>query len=148
MIFVDSDIFLIDLRYRRDAKFDQNRDFLDALEASGLGATTLPNLLELCGILSFNLNRQQLWEFFHYFPHRYGIRVVPESTLDRRLPPFAVRTLLNLMARQAAFGDALILAVLAQHQRNVDLFVSWNARHFEGRIDAEALPPSDAIHRL
>lgn len=148
MIFVDSDVFLIDLRYRRDEKFDQNRAFLDTLESSGVGATTLPNLLELCGILSFNLNRQQLWEFFHYFPDRFGVHIVPESTLDRRLPPFAVRTLLNIIARQSAFGDALILAVLEQHQRDVDLIVSWNARHFEGRIDVEALPPSDAIHRL
>jgi predicted nucleic acid-binding protein len=80
MIFVDSDVFLIDLRYRRDRRFPENREFLERLRETGRGVTTIFNLLEICGVLSFNLNRQQLWELFHYFPRRYGMRVLPRAT--------------------------------------------------------------------
>ena len=41
MILVDSDVFLIDLRYQRDERFGGNRAFLDRLAISGQGATTI-----------------------------------------------------------------------------------------------------------
>ena len=41
MILVDSDVFLIDLRYQRDERFGGNRAFLDQLAISGQGATTI-----------------------------------------------------------------------------------------------------------
>ena len=84
MILVDSDVFLIDLRYRRDKRFAANRAFLDWLAASGQGSTTIYNLLEICGVLSFNLNRQQLAEVQTHFARRYHVRVMPG--LDPRAP--------------------------------------------------------------
>lgn len=52
MIFIDSDVFLIDLRYPRDERFAKNRIFLERLQASERGATAIFNLLEICGVLS------------------------------------------------------------------------------------------------
>ncbi|MDL1956278.1 MAG: hypothetical protein LWW95_04390 [Candidatus Desulfofervidus auxilii] len=52
MIFIDSDVFLIDLRYRRDPKFNDNQIFLQNIKNLGNGVTTIFNLLEICGILS------------------------------------------------------------------------------------------------
>ncbi len=46
MIFLDSDLFLIDLRYRRDQKYNENAAFLSRLKESRLLAvTSLFNLL-------------------------------------------------------------------------------------------------------
>jgi len=57
-----SDIFVRDLRFLRDRDYGANRRFLEALRTAKNGVTTLYNLLEVCGILSFNLNSQQLKE--------------------------------------------------------------------------------------
>ena len=65
---IDTTVFIIDLRYKRDRYFAANRAFLDWIAQARNGATTLFNLLEVGGILSFNLNEKQLQELFSYFP--------------------------------------------------------------------------------
>ena len=61
LVLVDTNIFLIDLRYKRDINYETNRAFLDCISEKGSGFTTIVNLLELCGILSFNLNEKRLF---------------------------------------------------------------------------------------
>lgn len=56
LIVVDTNVFVIDLRYPRDRHFSVNRRFLHGLAQTGKGGTTILNVLEVCGILSFNLN--------------------------------------------------------------------------------------------
>lgn len=67
---IDTPSFVIDLRYQRDANFTINRAFLDHVAQTGNGAITTFTLLEVCGILSFNLNDPQLGELFTYFSQR------------------------------------------------------------------------------
>lgn len=40
MIFLDSDVFLIDLRYRRDPRYDKNAAFLSELRRGKRQAVT------------------------------------------------------------------------------------------------------------
>jgi hypothetical protein len=54
---IDTPVFVIDLRYRRDKNFAANRSFFDRIAQDQGGATTIFNLLEVCGILSFNLTK-------------------------------------------------------------------------------------------
>ena len=65
---IDTNVFVIDLRYPRDRNFGVNRRFLDAIKRERSGITTTINLLELCGILSFNLNQRQLSTLWEQFP--------------------------------------------------------------------------------
>ncbi len=67
LVLVDTNVFVIDLRYKRDAHFNENRAFLDYIGRKKTGYTTVVNLLELCGILAFNLNEKQLLEVWLYF---------------------------------------------------------------------------------
>jgi hypothetical protein len=67
LVLVDTNIFVIDLRYKRDKNFKINRIFLDNIARGKNGFTTIVNLFELCGILSFNLNENQLAELWFYF---------------------------------------------------------------------------------
>jgi len=60
LILIDTNIFVIDLRYKRDVNYNSNLSFLEVARQRRTGFTTLINLLELCGILSFNLNEKQL----------------------------------------------------------------------------------------
>jgi len=47
MIFADSDIFVIDLRYQRDEKYIENKQFLDKVINENLVTTSLFNILEV-----------------------------------------------------------------------------------------------------
>ena len=77
LILIDTNVFVIDLRYKRDVNYLANRSFLSLAARRKTGFTTIVNLLELCGILSFNLNERQLTEFWFYFQGKYKVRVVP-----------------------------------------------------------------------
>ena len=56
IVLIDTNVFVIDLRYKQDIHYRANRKFLEAIGKAGAGFTTIVNLLELCGVLSLNLN--------------------------------------------------------------------------------------------
>ncbi|MDE0027490.1 MAG: hypothetical protein OXP69_24015 [Spirochaetaceae bacterium] len=145
MILVDSDVFLIDLRYQRDQRFGDNRAFLDRLATSGQGATTIYNLLEVCGVLSFNLNRQQLRELYAHFARRFHIRIVPNAEPRQRLPSFRVGDILSIVERRVSFEDALVFALLEAQKAEDTTVVTWNARHFRGRTEVDVREPPVAL---
>lgn len=60
LVLVDTNVFVIDLRYKRDAYYKVSPAFLDHMVEKRNGFTTIVNLLELCGILSFDLAVQLL----------------------------------------------------------------------------------------
>ena len=49
MDLLDSDIFVLDLRFPNDPRYSTNKLFLEAREVQR--ATTIYNLLEVCGLL-------------------------------------------------------------------------------------------------
>ena len=49
LVLIDTNVFVIDLRYHRDPNFNENRRFLEGIELSDRGFTTLVNVFELCG---------------------------------------------------------------------------------------------------
>ena len=141
LIVIDTSVFVIDLRYKRDKEFPVNRAFLDRAAQSGSAATTIFNLLEVCGILSFNLNEQQLRELFHYFIQHYNVEVLPHASLESSLPAFTAGDLFNTILKKVSFGDALIAAAMEKYVRGAECFVSWNAHHFKGKLSAPSLTP-------
>ncbi len=77
MICIDSDVFLIDLRYPGDHRARTTRAFLETVAGSGSAAATVFNVLAVTGVLSFNLSYQQVVDFYAHFPRRYNVRVLP-----------------------------------------------------------------------
>ena len=141
LIVIDTSAFVIDLRYKRDKDFSVNRAFLERAAESRSAATTIFNLLEVCGILSFNLNDRQLRELFHYFPQHYQVEVLPHASLESSLPACATGDLFNTILKKMSFGDALIAATIEKHVRGAECFVSWNAQHFKGKLSIPCLNP-------
>ena len=139
---------VIDLRYPRDRHFSSNRSFLDRIASEGSAATTIFNLLEVCGILSFNLSVERLKELFHYFPQHYNVEVLPHCTLESPLTSFNTGDLFNSITRKASFGDALIVSKIEKHIPGTARFVSWNAQHFKGRLSVPALTPREFLERF
>lgn len=142
---IDTSVFVIDLRYKRDKNFAVNRSFLDRIAAERRGATTIFNLLEVCGILSFNLNETQLKELVHYFPQHYRLEVFPHSTFESPLPALKTGDLFEIISKRTGLGDALILGAIEKHIPGAARFVSWNAHHFDGRLSIPALTPREFL---
>lgn len=147
MIFVDSNLFVIDLRYPDDPDHRVNRRALDRLARDGTGMTSVLNVLETCGILSFNLSVAALHALYAHFAQRYHMTLVPGGGYDTRLPAPAVRDVLARMEKQMALKDAEIALVAEQQQANLSTFLSWNARHFAGKVSVPALTPREWLRR-
>ena len=111
---IDTNVFVIDLRYPRDRNFGVNRHFLTAVKRERSGITTTTNLLELCGILSFNLNQRQLSTLWEQFSHRFGVAVLL-TDFDAPVPRMDVAELFALLERRMSLGDAQFLLTARKH---------------------------------
>ena len=141
LALVDTNIFVIDLRYKRDPSYEINRGFLDHISERGNGFTTIINLLELCGILSFNLDEKQLMELWFYFQSRYGISVLPVPSLETNFPVLELKEVFDLMKKRTSMGDALMISVARKHLPFVSTMVSWDDSHFENIFPGTVLSP-------
>lgn len=145
LIFIDSNVFIIDLRYKNDPLSPINKRFLDQA-AGGNSATSVINLLEICGVLSFNLNEKQLFDLYTFLPQKYGIDILPYSGINQTLPSIKLKTIMDAISRQAALGDALIISVIEQFIPSVTTFVSWDADYFNGKLAVDlVVTPSDYL---
>jgi hypothetical protein len=140
LIFVDSNVFVIDLRYKKDKNYTLNKSFLDYLYHAKTGITSVFNILEICGILSFNLNESQLLELYHYLPDKYNIQLIPSSLVELSLPQLLIGKVLNVITRKVGLGDALIISVIENYAPHITHFISWNAVHFRNKIRASTPP--------
>ena len=145
MIFVDTNVFVIALRYPRDRHARTNAAFLRALATRRDGVTSVVNLLELCGILSFNLNDRQLHGLFVHFPRRFRMKILPSAGSGVVVAPANPTELLVWIRKRMAFGDALVADALARWAPEAELFVSWDAAHFRGKLAAPVMTPTDAL---
>ena len=145
LAFIDSNVFVIDLRYKRNRNYRLNRIFLDMVGDLKVGVTGVFNLLEICGILSFNLSERQLVELYEYLPERYKIGILPYRDRDLPLPALHLKDLLVLIAKRMSLGDALTLAVAEQESRRIEAFISWDAGHFVGKTSLSVKTPREFV---
>jgi len=145
LVLVDTNIFVIDLRYRRDIHYDNNLAFLNSVAEQGTGFTTIVNLLELCGILSFNLNEKQLLELWFYFQDKYRVTVLPAPDLTSSFPTLGIQELFDVLKNRASLGDALMLTVAAKYLSFVPTLVTWDDEHFKGQFPGTVLTPKECV---
>ena len=139
---IDTNVFVIDLRYPRDRNFGVNRRFLDAIKRERCGVTTTINLLELCGILSFNLNQRQLSTLWEQFPNRFGVDVLPSADFEAPVPKMGVGELFALLQRRMSLGDAQFLLAARKHAAFATTLVTWDRDHFLDRFAGRVATPA------
>jgi hypothetical protein len=143
VIFVDSNLFVIDLRYPDDANYRVNRRALGRLARDRSGMTGIRNVLEICGILSFNLTTVALHALYVHFAQRYRVALVTGGGYDTHLPAPTARDVLAMMEKRMALKDAEIALTVEQHAASLNAFVTWNAKHFAGKISVPVLTPRE-----
>ena len=122
--------------------------FLEKVQVDRNGKTSIVNLLELCGILSFNLNRRQLDNLFHYLPRRYSVNIFPEDYLTLATVQFGMRQLFEMISRKLSFADALLLQHIESHSPRVSALITWDAVHFKGKSSLDILTPEDYLSQI
>lgn len=140
MLLIGSDIFVLDLFYPTDPRAKANKAFL-ALDLPDR-ATTLFNLLEICGIASFNKSTEDIKRLFYEFHQLYDLKILyPEfgfSAAEDFLKHLTARTFSRILLRMN-FNDALILATAESF--GVSTLVTWNVKPFESRTAMQVATP-------
>jgi len=114
------------------------------LSSAGGKATSIYNLLELCGIGSFALNTAELTKLFTTFHEQYDLRVLYPKIL-RASPDDVIRyqiaKIFEKICLKMSYPDALILLIAEDH--NCSDLVTWNTKHFDGRTHLAVKTPAD-----
>lgn len=143
--FIDSDIFVRDLRYPRDPRSVVNRQFLKRVHARHIrGTTSIFNLLEICGIVAHNISSTQLVDLYSDFCQHYNITVLFPADAQGDLQYDVPRIFQQIQIRQS-LGDAQISYVVNRFANDLSRFVSWNAPHFEGKLPIPACTPQQLM---
>lgn len=148
LILIDTNIFVIDMRYKRDVHYKKNQIFLYAIAQTDTGFTTIVNLLEICGIFSFNLNQKQLFNLWIYFQERYKVSVLPPPDMQSKFPTLEISKLFDILCKKMSFGDAMVLAVAEKYLPLAKTMVTWDKEHFENKYPGKVLTPEEYITTL
>lgn len=150
MVVVDTDVLLLAFAFHRDHRQRDNATFLRRVQ-NDRPATTLYNVMELLGQLSFNLSASRLDAWERWLADAYQLTVIwpapPEAgpaapTLREELYE---RPLARMRGQGMPFVDALILN-LAERTPGVNTLVTWNARHFRDKSRLTVLSPVEYLN--
>ena len=122
LVLIDTNVFVIDLRYQRDPFYGENRRFLENVAKSDTGFTTLINLFELCGILSFNLSQTQLRNLWAHFSQKYRVSVLPTPDFEAHCPVVEQKRVFDHIGDRSSFSDALMVATAENYMPFVSTF--------------------------
>ncbi len=144
MIIIDTDVLLLAFAFHRDERQSDNDRFLQWVQ-NDKPATTIYNVMELLGHLSFNLNTQKLLEWHKWLVDAYRLTIIwPNTNKETPLDFFKeeiVERPLHLMSRRGtSFADSLVLN-LANRTPGATALVTWNTRHFQGRVPLPIMTP-------
>jgi hypothetical protein len=148
VVVLDTDVLVLAYAFHRDARQEANTQFLDLARASQ-PAATIYSIMELLGKLSFNLSAERLSQWPLWLQARHGLSVLYPRTSGMTADTFFYQEFVDLpfakmQAHQMPFLDALILNLI-EAAPDVDAFVTWNARHYQGKTTLRVLTPAEYL---
>ncbi|MEM2935891.1 MAG: hypothetical protein QW231_01795 [Candidatus Bathyarchaeia archaeon] len=141
MIFVDTDIFVIDKLFPEDLRYKANKDFLSLKKER---CTSIYNVLELCGLASFSLSTVELRSLFTNFHRHYNLEIAypkvvylsPEEMLSA-----SISRVFEKICTKMNYLDVQILLIAEEY--DCSAFATWNKKHFEGRTHLPVYTPKE-----
>src|SRR4030067_1635319 len=110
MIFIDTDLFVIEKLFKKDERYIATNGFLNSdLKEK---CTSIFNLFELLGIASFNLSTTDLKKLLKGFSEVYDIKILFPVTSYASPDDFVEQlfdNVFNKIIMKMSFSDALIL---------------------------------------
>lgn len=148
MILLDSDILLIDQRYQNDPRYSLNRQAVEFAKANSVSlGITAQALLEVIGILSFNVSPPLVPTLPSALISLYALTVRPDFQTHPDYAGCSVTDLITQMTTQMALGDAVQAVQIARYASDAECLLTWNARHFQGKIAVAVLTPEEWLRQ-
>ena len=146
MILLDTNVFVIDRFFPRDARLEQNRRLVTIFPRLSVGFSIF-SLLELCGISSFNLSTQELRRWMYTFEETYSVEILhlqatKEDSAEFWLASF-ITSLFERIEKRVTLGDAFVLQTAEEFQ--VETLITWNQREFTDRTTLPVLTPVEFL---
>lgn len=142
-VFLDSDLFVLDIRYLRDTRIEQNSRFLEKVRTGKIrGVTSIFNILETCGVLSYNLSSEELVNLYEEFTERYGVKIFLPADSTGNLQ-YDIPAIFGHIKKKKSLGDAQVSYVVERFASQLSCFVSWNASHFLDKLPIPAKTPAE-----
>lgn len=150
MVAVDTDVLVLAFAFHRDPRQEANARFLE-MARDQTPVVTIYSVMELLGQLSFTLLAERLARWPSWLQDRYHLTVLLPPAQGEDAEAFFQRelvdqTLERMRQQPLPFLDALILG-LVERAAGVDVFVTWNARHFRGKTALPVLTPAEFLAR-
>lgn len=149
MVVIDSDVLLLAFAFQNDSRQEINQKFLEFVQTAQ-PATTIYNVMEVVGQLSFNLSAERLDQWQSWLVDAYQLTVIWMADAEMEKESFRDelfdRPYQKMRDQQMSFMDALVLS-LAERATDVECFVTWNAKHFKGKTTLTVLTPEKYLAR-
>lgn len=149
MVVIDSDVLLLAFAFQNDSRQEINQKFLEFVQTAQ-PATTIYNVMEVVGQLSFNLSAERLDQWQSWLVDAYQLTVIWMADAEMEKESFRDelfdRPYQKMRDQRMSFMDALVLS-LAEHATDVECFVTWNAKHFKGKTTLTVLTPEKYLAR-
>jgi len=145
VIFIDTDVFVVEKLFPEDERYQINKQFL---ELEGEKSTSIYNLLELCGLASFTLNSTELTNLFTNFHRQYSLKILYPKIL-KPSPEEMIRNnvsrIFEKICAKMNYSDAQIILIAEEY--DCSDFVTWNVKHFEGRTHLNVTSPDEYMQK-
>lgn len=149
MVTIDTDVLVLQFAFQRDERQTANKNFLNRVIDTN-PATTIYNLMEFLGQMSFNLSAKRLSEWRSWLVDEYNLTVLfPQAHQDQSADSFYrseifERAFAKFSREKMAYLDTLILD-LAERAPHVEYFVTWNAKHFKNKTTLQVVTPEEFL---
>ena len=148
MVAIDTDVLLLAFSFHRDPRQEANSQFLRIVSDRN-AAVAIYSVMELLGQLSFNMSAERLGRWRMWLRDQYGLIILHPDTANRQAEEFfqhqiVDQPLIRMQEKRIPFLDALLLGLIEQFTE-VDVFVTWNVRHFRGKTPLTVLTPSEYL---
>lgn len=149
MIFVDTDILVIERIHKEDERYKDNSDFLRDVKGKGRVFTSVFNVIELCAVAANNLPVKEIDQIFYDFHYHPWVKVLyptfNELLASSWFDQFFIKEVLSKTKEKVTLPDAMIVNIAELY--DLSQFVTWNTRHFRGKTTLEVLTPSDYLNK-
>jgi hypothetical protein len=149
MVIIDSDVLLLAYAFPNDNRHDINQAFLETIHTAQ-PATTIYNVMEVLGQLSFNLSSEKLQQWQTWLVEANNLTVIWGVDPDALLQPGTWREELydrpfeKMHSSRMAYMDAMILS-LAERTPQAEAMITWNAKHFKGKSTLNIFTPQEYL---
>jgi hypothetical protein len=149
LVFLDSNLFIVDRFFRRDALYPPTRAFLARLPDIP-AVVPLITLLEICGTASFRLSTEEMERWLHRFVMVYPVRVlnpfgIGDGSANAWFGSFA-DDVIRYVARRMTLGDAILAREADRYA--AEAIVTWNVKDFAGRTAVPVITPDQFMRRI